>query len=1362
MSAPNDTFYNTRRLHVVFALSATAMLAATLWMFGADHGRPWKRYQATFRDRIEPWMTETALRQRQTEAFAAREAALAGALEAAQAMVPERKLVEQFVDEVRRDAQRRGVSPPDLSAISAAYEMASASPDAGKRQRLLALLEAQLDQARFRQDLAERHLRFRRAELDEARSAYESAVGQGAPPDRLATLHQALDRIQRHGASLAAEAEAAAVHQKALDAILADLTGPEQATRKALAQHRAEVDRLNRALAQQQPGVARRLLRWPLVEAFGRPLAIEQLWLPDLTINYNFRQVARFDRCTTCHLGIDKTADGSPVEPAYLREETFEVELAVPKDPPRSEADRAVTVSGSLVGGYGFAWASVGILSDQTPTVATIEPRSAAAHARLRPGDAILRVNGVPVAGREQAESLLRGAEPGKPVRLEIRRGLPHPFRSHPRLDLFVGPRSPHPAARFGCTVCHDGQGSATDFAFASHTPNDPTQRARWRKDHRWFWNPDWDFPMRPARFAESNCLKCHHDVVDLEPGGAWLDPPAPKLLEGYHLVRQLGCFGCHEMRGIDDAGRRVGPDLRLEPAPQGHGAAQEAPSEGAALAWGPIAPGTLRKPGASLRHVAAKLDRVFVETFVADPAAYRPESRMPRLFGLDEHLDGATLDQTRRFEAVELRALAEYLRAASLPVEFGPAPAGVTEPASVERGKRLFEVRGCLACHKHADFPEGKATQGPDLTRLGAKLRTPAGAQWLLGWLRDPTRYWPGTVMPNLRLEPEPLPGNAGSPSAPPRRTDPAADLAAYLLESKGWQPGARPQPADADLDALARQHLARMFPGPVAEQYLREGIPETLSGSLQGDVRELLGPITREKKLRYVGRRTIRKRGCVGCHDVPGLEDALPIGPALSGWGRKRESLLAFEQVRRFVTWRNGADQAPDDPRHGFFREALMAGRREGFLWQKLAQPRSFDYQKAGNKGFDEQLRMGRFTLTDAQREAIITFVLGLVSEPAENRLPRFDARRTAIVEGRKVLDKYACATCHTLELERWTIEFDPEQFPAPPPSQDYPFLKPRLPAGMVADSKKTDLRGLCRAELVGMPQWNAQGKLEETEDDEGHPQYAFQLWEPAALGGNVWPVGGAGVLVSDRQIVGKRPPRGGEFSRLLYPVALREAKAAGAAAPVLEAWGWVPPALVPEGRRVQPGWLYEYLLEPSVIRPAAVLRMPKYHLAPSEAARLVDYFAASAGVEFPYHADPRTLALGREAIDPRRHERREKAMRLVTDRTTFCAKCHLVGDWGPGGDTKTVLAPNLERVARRIRPEYLRRWLANPRSILPYTAMPVNFPPDKPVGQDLYPGTSLEQLDAVIDLLLHYEEYLRGRVSIRRGIEASGKAP
>ena len=46
-------------------------------------------------------------------------------------------------------------------------------------------------------------------------------------------------------------------------------------------------------------------------------IKLEQIWLPDMTINYNFSSVARYDRCINCHRAIDKTAPGSATEPAY-------------------------------------------------------------------------------------------------------------------------------------------------------------------------------------------------------------------------------------------------------------------------------------------------------------------------------------------------------------------------------------------------------------------------------------------------------------------------------------------------------------------------------------------------------------------------------------------------------------------------------------------------------------------------------------------------------------------------------------------------------------------------------------------------------------------------------------------------------------------------------------------------------------------------------------------------------------------------------------------------------------------------------------------------------------------------------------
>ena len=89
-------------------------------------------------------------------------------------------------------------------------------------------------------------------------------------------------------------------------------------------------------------------------------------------------------------------------------------------------------------------------------------------------------------------------------------------FAAHPRLDLFVGSNSKHPAEKFGCSSCHYGQGSGTSFTDASHSPNNSKTREEWSKERGWEPNHMWDFPMLPHRFVEASCIKCHHEVTDL------------------------------------------------------------------------------------------------------------------------------------------------------------------------------------------------------------------------------------------------------------------------------------------------------------------------------------------------------------------------------------------------------------------------------------------------------------------------------------------------------------------------------------------------------------------------------------------------------------------------------------------------------------------------------------------------------------------------------------------------------------------------------------------------------------------------------------------------------------------------------
>ena len=198
-----------------------------------------------------------------------------------------------------------------------------------------------------------------------------------------------------------------------------ETTGKEDSSRQSVTKRLAAIEQFDRALARERPGLSKAVRRLPFVDALGKSLAIKQFWLPDLTINYNFRQVARFDRCTTCHQGIDKLRPDEPLTPAYPAEEILRVSLPTPKQAPQIEEDaEGRKIEPSLAGVYGFSLAPYGILKPAAVTIGPVLPRTAAANAGLRAGNVILRINETDAANCENARSLLLGAVPwGKPAR---------------------------------------------------------------------------------------------------------------------------------------------------------------------------------------------------------------------------------------------------------------------------------------------------------------------------------------------------------------------------------------------------------------------------------------------------------------------------------------------------------------------------------------------------------------------------------------------------------------------------------------------------------------------------------------------------------------------------------------------------------------------------------------------------------------------------------------------------------------------------------------------------------------------------------------------------------------------------------
>ncbi|MCH2114992.1 MAG: PDZ domain-containing protein [Pirellulales bacterium] len=1518
MPATEQTWRNQKVMHVVFGASALVMVISTLWMMASDHNREWKDWQLEDRKK-EAWMTR-ARREKLSTQFAAEMEAFDGELQGIAIESIAEEHVTQFKNLVTSEDARLAEAGREekagnfakLDAEFAAYgqyadaarvargeinqvgavvdqAMAGAAEKASgdtthkrvdtvlkaalvtNRQAALAARKVLMGEfSRFVREAKrrEKQLVGRRKFVSADRTAAVSEkglkVGEGADQGVIEALQARIQSYSDQITELTGQIGFAKTYRMDLESIIGRIDAAKNKVTKQRQAISTELARLDDVASKNTWNVGEWVTRWPVLNAlYDGNVRIDQIWLPDMTINYNFSQVARFDRCKSCHQAISQTAAGTATEPAYptlpAHHRDLVIELATPGAPPELESASPE----DLPAVYGLNLADEGVMDSADVTVHYVLPESAAAKAGLESGDVIRLAGDQPVYDRETvAEYLLNRSDWGRAASLSIRRGFDHPFTSHPRLDLYLTDSSPHPEKVVGCTICHDGQGSGTEFPWTSHTPDNAEQQLKWTREHGWFDNHHWIFPMKAARFAESNCLKCHFDKGALEASDRFPDTPAPKLVQGWTLVEKYGCFGCHEIGGFDGPDSRTGPDIRLAPnysevaqqilrdgglsaqqrtvaetlvqtpgddrarrelavailkdaelAKRGEAGATASLSAGThelAVSLKDVeAPGSYRKVGPSLRFLGSKVDFDWLYSWIEEPANFRPSTRMPQFFNLHEHLldseDNDELETAKKFEPVEIRALTEFLLAASSDFSYLSPPETVTEKPSAERGKWQFESRGCLACHSHSSFPGIAADQGPDLSRISKKLDNTNGALWLYSWVKQPHRYHVRTKMPELFLDPIEEKDETGKPTG--RFTDPAADITAFLLAAKTdwivpnhereWTPS-----QEKDLADLAQEWLTSdAIPSARAESFIHgNGIPSHLEPKLKADEKILIGlsNVNRTQRLsQYVARRTISKYGCFGCHDIPGFEDAKPIGTALAEWGRKDSSKLAFENMHKFLEGAGNPglqahvggddvhnahvehghlDPADFDSDTSYYIQSLNSHSRDGFIWQKLRMPRSYDYKTTQNKGYNERLRMPKFPLSPEEREAIITFVLGLANEaPAEKYVYRPDARQQAIVEGAHVLEKFNCGGCHTLRMERWDIAYEEGQFDTPSTVVDFPFLGRSFSDKETAASKRTDARGLMHVSLHGQPLMSQETGLAqrvddeatplEADDDESDPYYRFKLWKDSLVDGQAWLVGMQDLLVPaarDRYgpAVGKAHPAwGGKLTRYLFPRVIAETQRTNPQAKGAEAWGWLPPPLMAEGEKVQTDWLHGFLMDPVPIRPAAIMRMPHFHMSTEDAAKLVNYFAAVSDSEFPYEYKSRQRASYLAEQESGYPDRMQEGMNIVVN-PNYCVKCHAVEDFEPNGDP-TTFGPNLADVHRRLRPEYLRKWVANPKRILPYTGMPVNIP-YKPgasgIAEELFRGTSIEQLDGLVDLLMNFDTYARRQTPITPLVEES----
>ena len=1256
-----DTFWrNLKRMHVVFAASAIALLVATLWMMAKDHADEWRDYQRTF-ERIE----------------AAR--------------------LEQEVQEIRGDNEFKTKTEELKTRHDEITKQIEGRPEVKQ-------LEEKISLAQNQADLADRELRNRRAERDVARANYDLGVRDSVPESRLNELRAKYDAEEAAVGKLTLDAQK---KQTALDGLRRQLAEETKVKRELEEEQKrvaADIERLDKAYTTIEPSglsaIKREIMEWPIIDGFNSHLKVEQVWLPNLSVRLGMAETARFDRCQTCHKAIDRVESGNV--PAFP-----------PGHPPTDDV---------------HDW----------------------------------------IASNE----------------------FPHPFATHPNPDLFASASSPHPVATFGCTTCHEGQGSGTSFSTAAHYPDNPHEHEEWEEKYGFATNHFWEYPMNPTRFLESSCIKCHHNVEELgvhpEFGAS-----APKVHRGYEVLKKYGCFGCHEING-HDAGRQIGPDIRLEPSSD---------EERAKYAADPtLIPGDMRKVGPALTHISSKTTQDWVEYWTEEPKRFRPDTRMPQFFKLSNLEDAHAVD----LQPVEIAGVAQFLMNASTPLEtIKPADGYVPD---AERGRVAFSQRGCLACHTHEEFPTSVADFGPNLSRVREKIKPghePGGEgfNWLYSWIMDPTLHDPRTRMPDTKLEVE----TVGDVSV-----DPAADIAAFLLQHQPSEKQIQASEAVRDemqlketiegkiayepkaLDDLVKLYLSKSLTNPQVEETMTTRKYPFSREMIKGDEIELTrdaanvdaSPEEWERmKLNYIGRRTISRYGCYGCHDINGFENAKPIGTALQDWGRKDTSRLAFEHIEEFLHHHGEPDgsstadrvhgalqkaaaggveageftseeQAQEDLGAAFFYESLLHHGRPGFIWQKLRDPRSYDYMKTETKGYDERLRMPKFPFDQEEIEAVATFVLGLVADPpAPQYVYQPEGAELARIEGEKLITKFNCTGCHMLDMPTVRYGVNPEEvLPSELTPGEHPEALPLLLAlKPPADPWTGETREfMVEEEKTKLPIFEFEGlvsSLPDPEDDPEFQEYGFDLWETLKLAGDQLMFPSSRITVPASRLVGIEPGRGGEFAEWLVDLLMETTTDGNRQL----AWQMAPPPLYKEGIKVQTDWLYHFLREPHKLRHTTTLRMPKFNLSSDEARILANYFAAVDGAPYPYEAIPQ-----REgdylAMRSAETEQLLEGEPYLTEawhvlNAPLCIKCHsLAGrEFQASDPQKDIRGPNLEFVSDRLRPDWLMLWLFKPQWITPYTSMPQPYLRGGGTFPELFEGDATQQTIATRDALMNYNRLM-----------------
>lgn len=527
--------------------------------------------------------------------------------------------------------------------------------------------------------------------------------------------------------------------------------------------------------------------------------------------------------------------------------------------------------------------------------------------------------------------------------------------------------------------------------------------------------------------------------------------------------------------------------------------------------------------------------------------------------------------------------------------------------------------------------------------------------------------------------------------------------------------------------------------------------------------------------------GKQILAENGCFGCHEIKGFTEMAKIGPEINNMSAKVSPEWLFRWVR------NPKDYNPHTRMPNFKFSDDQAEAVTAFLWSvsqkksyqpqrnaslggnaergkelantigckgchvigddlRMREARGFSYDiapelsHAGSKldpdwiyewiknpkHFRPTTRMPSLRVTDQEARDLVAFIRTLKDDR------RFEAKKLALEDpvtikrGEKLIREFGCAGCHSIEgMERESrvsvalsnfgrkrvdeLDFgDTKTTDVPHTWDDWVNNKlknsrvfttdriiSKMPVFTLADSEIVAIRTLLRGMTKEVPEVGYREKYDTRRQ----------------------------AIETGRKLT--------EFYNCINCHQIEEI--GGSIKATLDDEGLAPPFLLPEGSKVQEPWLHDFLKNPTVIRPWLNIRMPSFAMSDSEVTIITKYF----------------LALHKKEIELRDYRSYQPDQKYAAaGKTLFndlqCLSCHYTGKI-PEGKTPSDLAPNLALSRTRLKPEWIREWIARPDSIVPGTRMP-NFFPDlnekSPYSEDFH-GDIHEQIRAITDHVISIDK-------------------